>query len=728
MTQHAHVTLSILRLTANRPFCPHKWLFSAANFWVRKQSLQSEQDQDARLRDSAVVQAIAGFAESYWHFDESGLLKSWSDTENTPYDSFAAELCIDMLYEEFLAKLTDLGSVTNVPRIKNNNEADFLHHLKNGQLMTVKHTVLSNKQSVLAAFDVSNLKAEQQKNLGLDTKVFDFTRISTDWSWELDSELRYVYHTSHTASLSGAEIIDLAGMTRIDHVNPLVVKNEQLKIHDEKLRAHEPLDVILSWASEGKTVHNHIIAEPQFDTDGTFTGYLGCGRDVTQFQESQQQLEYQAHHDELTGLLNRRAFDSHLKTTLDKRVENGIDNIALITFDLDRFKLVNDQAGHIAGDTILVEITEILESEFAKDATLARLGGDEFAVLLAHSDEYSAMQLAQRVINRVADYKFNWNNRNFTIGASAGIAFMDTSITASSELVSRSDIACYSAKQGGRNQVQTYSEQNSFQTQLNNEFEKLQQLRSAHDNGRLALFLQPIVSTDKDKMPNRFEALLRMHDEDNNWISPGEFIPIAEKFDMMPVIDYWVVNQAIAYLADFHDHGQSVSIAVNLSGNTLSNRTCMARLAELVKSSHIQAHNLCFELTETAAIQELETVSEFIQDMRELGCTFALDDFGSGLSSYGYLSSLALDYLKIDGSFVCNIENNPTSKAIVKSFITLSHEMGLKTVAEFVENAEIAQVLTDMGIDFMQGYAFGKPQEFEAWQDLYGAEQKLTGT
>ena len=222
-------------------------------------------------------------------------------------------------------------------------------------------------------------------------------------------------------------------------------------------------------------------------------GYLGCGRDVTQFQESQQQLEYQAHHDELTGLLNRRAFDSHLKATIDKRIENDIDHIALITFDLDRFKLVNDQAGHIAGDTILVEITEILESQFAKDATLARLGGDEFAVLLTHSDEYSAMQLAQRVINRIADYKFNWNNRNFTIGASAGIAFMDTSITAGSELVSRSDIACYSAKQGGRNQVQTYSEQNSFQTQLNNEFEKLQQLRSAHDNGRLALFLQPIA-------------------------------------------------------------------------------------------------------------------------------------------------------------------------------------------------------------------------------------------
>ena len=154
----------------------------------------------------------------------------------------------------------------------------------------------------------------------------------------------------------------------------------------------------------------------------------------------------------------------------------------------------------------------------------------------------------------------------------------------------------------------------------------------------------------------------------------------------------------------------------------------MARLAELVKSSNIQAHNLCFELTETAAIQELETVSEFMQDMRELGCTFALDDFGSGLSSYGYLSSLTLDYLKIDGSFVCNIENNPTSKAIVKSFITLSHEMGLKTVAEFVENAEIAQVLRDMGIDFMQGYAFGKPEEFKAWQELYGAEQRLTGT
>ena len=213
VTQLAHVTLPILRLTAYLPYWPHKWVFAAASMCVSKQSLQSVQDQDARLRDTAVDQAIAGFAESYWHFDESGLLKSWSDTDNTPYGKLAAELCIDMRYEEFLAMLTELGSVTNVPRSKSNNDRDFLHHLKTGQLMTVKHTVLSNKQSVLAAFDVSNLKAEQQKNLGLDTKVFDFTRISTDWSWELDSELRYVYHTSHTSSLSGAEIIDLAGMT-----------------------------------------------------------------------------------------------------------------------------------------------------------------------------------------------------------------------------------------------------------------------------------------------------------------------------------------------------------------------------------------------------------------------------------------------------------------------------------------------------------------------------------
>ena len=695
---------------------------------MSKQVLQPQQGQDESVQDTLIDHAIASFAECYWHFDERGLLASWSDTENTLYGEFAVELSIDMRYEEFLGKLSNHGSITNVPDTRSNHKIGFLHHLKTGQLLTFRHTVLSNKHSVLAAFDVSIMKTEQQTSLGLDAKLLEFTRISTDWSWELNSELRYVYHTSHTPSPSGAELMNLAGVTRIEHVAPLVVKNKQLKIHNEKLLAHERLDVILSWTSDGKTVHNHIIAEPQFDANGIFTGYLGCGRDVTQFQESQQQLEYQAHHDELTGLLNRRAFDSHLRTICDERTENEIDNIALITFDLDRFKLVNDQAGHIAGDTILIEITEILQSEFAKDATLARLGGDEFAVLLAHSDELSAVHLAQRVINRIADYKFNWNNRNFTIGASAGIAFMDSSITASSELVSRSDIACYSAKQGGRNQVQTYSAQNSFQTQLNNEFEKLQQLRSAHDNGRLALFLQPIVSAGKDVVPSRFEALLRMRDEDENWISPGEFIPIAEKFDMMPVIDYWVVNSAIGYLADFHQQGQAVSIAVNLSGNTLSNRTCMARLTELVKSSNIQAHTLCFELTETAAIQELETVSEFIQDMRELGCTFALDDFGSGLSSYGYLSMLALDYLKIDGSFVCNIVGNPTSKAIVKSFITLSHEMGLKTVAEFVENDEIAQVLYDMGIDFMQGYEFGRPQDVSEWQELFSAERRATGT
>ena len=727
-------------MTAYRQKRTHEWHFSAATLRVNKQAQQPERNHE-RPPKSALDHAIASFSESHWLFNEQGLLKSWSHSENAVYRELGAELKIDMPYEEFLRKLISHGSITQLvgsndasellhalTATETKNELGFLHHSNSGQLFVVRHTVLSNKYSLFAAFDVTNLKTEQQRSLGLDSKLLDFTRISSDWSWELDSDLRYVYHTSHKPSPSGTEITKLTGMTRIDHVTPFTDKNEQLKIHNEMLLAHERLDVILSWTSKNKATHSHIIAEPQFDENGDFTGYLGCGRDVTKFQETQQQLEYQAHHDELTGLLNRRAFAAHLKSIIDESAENEMDSIALITFDLDRFKLVNDQAGHIAGDKILVEITEILKSLVASDATLARLGGDEFAILLEHSDECSAVRLAQQMINRIADYRFTWNNRKFTIGASAGVAFMDESVTESSELVSRSDIACYSAKQGGRNQVQTYSAQNSFQTQLNNEFEKIQQLRSAHDNERLALFLQPIVSSDTDEMPNRFEALLRMRDEDDNWISPGAIIPIAEKFDMMPVIDYWVVKNAIRYIAEFRVQGQAVSIAVNLSGNTLSNRTCLTRLTELVKSSNIDAQSLCFEITETAAIQELETVSEFMQDMRGLGCAFALDDFGSGLSSYGYLSSLSLDYLKIDGSFVQNIVSDPTSMAIVKSFITLSHEMGLKTVAEFVENAEIAGVLSDMNIDFMQGYAFGRPQDVDAWLALFGAEQIKTGT
>jgi len=691
-------------------------------------------------------QALLNFVEAQWRFDDKKRLVSWSDSGNGPYAKLSKELAVGTSYQEFLEFLINHGSITKLSNSENANESPgflttgrneidelegFLHNLESGQLLMIKHTVFDDGHLLFAAFDITQFKAEQQTLLGRDAKLLDFARISSDWSWELDSNLRYVYHTSHKPSPSGTEVAKLTGMTRMDHVSPFTDKNDQLIEHNEKLMAHERLDLILSWTSAGISTHSHIIAEPQYHSDGTFKGYLGCGRDVTRYHEAQQQLEHQANHDDLTGLLNRRAFTAHLNSVIEKTVDRNAsessENIALITFDLDRFKLVNDQAGHIAGDKLLVEITAITQSLFDDKATLARLGGDEFAILLI-CEEQLALKMVRRLINQLADYRFIWNNRNFTIGASAGIAFMDDSIKSSSELLSHSDIACYSAKQGGRNQVQTYSEQNSFQMQINQELEKLQQLRFAHDNDRLVLFFQPIVADISGARPDRFEALLRMRDEQDNWISPGEFIPIAEKFDMMPVVDYWVVDEAIKQLKAFSDRGSSISLSINLSGNTLSNATCLARITDLVKSSDIDSHSLCFEITETAAIRELNTVSSFMRELRALGCAFALDDFGSGLSSYGYLKSLSLDYLKIDGSFVRNIDSDHTSAAIVKSFITLSHEMGLKTVAEFVENMEIANVLRDMNVDYMQGYAFGRPQNVQDWLDLLDEDIKLTGT
>ncbi|MEM7258511.1 MAG: EAL domain-containing protein, partial [Pseudomonadota bacterium] len=507
------------------------------------------------------------------------------------------------------------------------------------------------------------------------------------------------------------------------------LNNDQLSEHNNAIKNHQPFDVILTCVDQqGQAYHSHTVGLPQFDNHGKFTGYIGCGHDISESYTLKQQFEYQATHDELTGLWNRRAFGAYLKKLHEHAQQAQPAEQSLLCIDLDKFKLVNDSAGHQAGDQLLRVLSDLFERVFGKHAVLARLGGDEFgAVLPCGVDE--AMRLSHGLIEKIGRHQFHWKKRKYSVGACIGVVAIDQTSRNSSDLLSKADIACYSAKESGRNQAQKYTTQSTFQIQQADELNKVQLLNNAISDGNVTLYLQPIVPTGNtvdDRV--KYEVLLRIRDENGEFLSSSDIIPVAEKYERMQHLDLWVTERTLAALEDLADLNVSGSLSVNLSGNTLSCASTLTQIVELVSSHRIEPGSLCFEITETAAIANIDKVLVTMRELRALGCEFSLDDFGSGLSSFGYLKSLPVEYLKIDGSFVRNITEDRACRAIVTAFNTLSHEMGIKTVAEFVENKDIAELLTDLKIDYLQGYSVGMPRDIDDWLDDYRAENHLTGT
>jgi len=418
-------------------------------------------------------------------------------------------------------------------------------------------------------------------------------------------------------------------------------------------------------------------------------------------------------HDPLTGTANRRQFEQRL----DELVVESAPRHVLMMLDLDRFKPVNDLYGHAAGDALLKEISTGLSKIVNARDTVARLGGDEFGVIL-HMGVNTALEKINQLIIHIGSTPFDWKQRKYTIGASAGLVAIDDSCFDMSELMSRADTACYLAKNAGRNQAQIYMYDEYFQDPVSLELKQVNLLRYAMDNDGLMLYLQPIKAIQFERSHIHFEVLLRLVDDQGQIMSAGEFIPVAEKYDLMQHLDKWVLNESLSQLKYMQSKGLDVSFSINLSGNTLSNKDSARQYMDIVTQFSVDPSMLVFEVTETVAIKNMETAKQFIKEMKQFGCLFSLDDFGSGLSSFGYLKELSVDYLKIDGSFVKDIINDPTCKAIVSAFNQLSHELGMKTVAEFVEDSETEDMLRELGIDFAQGYGVGKPQHSHKWAEF----------
>jgi diguanylate cyclase (GGDEF)-like protein/PAS domain S-box-containing protein len=439
--------------------------------------------------------------------------------------------------------------------------------------------------------------------------------------------------------------------------------------------------------------------------------------DVTEAQLMSDQLSYQARHDSLTGLLNRHEFDHKLEAFVrDAEDESDWENSthALCYIDLDQFKLVNDTCGHLVGDEVLKRVAETINGAVRSSDRVARLGGDEFGILLRSSDIANAQHTANIIRERIANLQVLWEDRMLTIGASIGLVEIRGDGRTPRDLMSAADTACYVAKNAGRDQVHVYDPDDEEFTRLNQEMKCVSQLNMALDRDLFSLVRQPIIPLQQTGSTGQhYEILLRMRDASGQLISPATFLPAAERYNLITRIDRWVVSTVITWLRNNPDELHALGMcSINLSGKSLSHTDLLDFIYEEVRRAELPRGVLCFEITETAAITELSRARSFIERMTAIGCHFALDDFGRGLSSFGYLKNLPVDYVKIDGEFVRNITRDPVDLAMVRSINEVAHASGKKTIAEFVEDAETAALLRSMGVDFAQGYHYGKPAAF----------------
>jgi diguanylate cyclase (GGDEF)-like protein/PAS domain S-box-containing protein len=438
---------------------------------------------------------------------------------------------------------------------------------------------------------------------------------------------------------------------------------------------------------------------------------LMVASDISEQRQLTEMLSYQASHDNLTELYNRREFERHVRRSLQQAGVAG-SRSALLYIDLDQFKLINDTSGHLAGDQLLSQLAVVMSELVGAEDLLARLGGDEFGVLLHHAGPADALAMAERLRSRIEGHIYAWEQRSYTISASIGVVMLDQPGLTLREALAQADTACYVAKDHGRNRIHLFSVQDAETIRRRSEMEWANRLRWAVEEGRLLLDYQEVrpLQDGGDGEPH-LELLLRLRDDDGRIVAPGAFLPAAERYGLIPQLDRWVIGQAIANFDRLHASGRTPGrCALNLSAATIEDEGLADYVFELIGRHGVAPSRLCFEITETEAVRNLARAVRFIERLRGFGCLVALDDFGAGMSSFGYLKNLPVDVIKIDGSFIRDIESDPMSRSIVDAITEIGHQRKLEVVAEWVDNVRTIEILRDLRVDYGQGFALHRPE------------------
>ncbi|MEW5839337.1 MAG: EAL domain-containing protein [Pseudomonadota bacterium] len=468
---------------------------------------------------------------------------------------------------------------------------------------------------------------------------------------------------------------------------------------------------------DGRRLYVSDTVAPIRDADGGVSGVVLALQDVSAKREMLEEMHWQANHDSLTGLMNRHSFEAQLRQLIDMEREDASTcaDHALMYIDLDQFKIVNDTSGHMAGDELLRQVTFLMQQSLRKSDVFARLGGDEFGVLLPDCPEERALSIAGHLREAVHDFRFVWQDKVFQVGVSIGLVMLNQSMYSVSEVLSAADVACYSAKEEGRNRVHVYRADDAAIVKRRAQMVVASSLREVMREDRFLLMLQEIrpvsVEAERSGIPH-FEVLLRLRNDQGEIMPADSFIPAAERYGVMPHIDRWVVRHVLRRVSAMHA-ARPMHLAINLSGLSMIDPQMPEFIRTEIMTNHVDPRLICFEITETAAISYLSQAIDFMRQVQAIGCQFALDDFGSGMSSFGYLKNLPVQCLKIDGGFVRDMLTDSLDRILVESIHHIGKVMGMQIVAEYASSEAHVHALKEIGVDFVQGFAISRPRSMD---------------
>jgi diguanylate cyclase (GGDEF)-like protein/PAS domain S-box-containing protein len=461
---------------------------------------------------------------------------------------------------------------------------------------------------------------------------------------------------------------------------------------------------------QGATVHIEGNLSQIRDERGEVRGHTVAFRDVTDIKELSDTITYQASHDSLTGLINRDEFFARLQSETSATEDNPY---SVVYIDLDQFKVVNDVCGHLAGDELLRQVSGDIQSLVDNDNVTARLGGDEFGVLLKGCTLDQSLSMGERILSSLRR-KFIWQNHSFNISASIGLVPVTRKMADVYAILAAADDACYLAKESGGNAIKVYETADYTFLKRRGEMQWISRLTSALEHGHFVLYAQPIRAASGDE-PDKYEILLRLREDDGTIIGPGDFIPAAERYNLMPSIDRWVIAETITFVKNNIDAlAEGTVFCINVTAASIADESLLEFFKEHLESAGLSPASFCIELTETAAIENFSRAVAFIKHLKAMGASFALDDFGNGFSSFAYLKKLPVDFLKIDGSFVQGVASDASDHAMVEAVNRIGHVMGMRTIAEYVMNDDIVAALRDLGVDYLQGFTIAEPAPLEA--------------